>query len=180
MPVVTWLPGHGWRDGHWDSGAVSPSGWAEADLVRDVVAVAWRECERRHIPTEVASTGTYHQRGEDAEAGLGSTLIVQLHADAVAAEVGPDITRVFYWPESSRGGEAADKIARALDAVVPWDVAVYAADERWPGPRSCLAAVGKTASVLVELGFTDGARGRVELPHLVEKLGVALAVGVAV
>lgn len=59
MRVVTWLPGPGWRDGHWDSGAVSPAAWAEADLVRDVVAVAWRECERRRIPTEVAPTGTY-------------------------------------------------------------------------------------------------------------------------
>lgn len=172
--AVAWLPGHGSRPGGWDPGALSPAGWSEADLVRDVAAAAWRECERLRVPSEIVAAGSYLERGQDAEAGAGAAFIVQLHADASSARVGPDVARVFYWPDNEAGRELAHQLADALEGVVPWPVAVCAAVETWPGPRACPAAVRPT-SLVVELGFTDGQRGRVQLPSLAEQIGRALA-----
>lgn len=177
IPAVAWLPGHGSRPEGWDPGARSPAGWDEADLVRDVAAVAWREAERRHVPTLVVSAGSYGDRGRCADAGIGARLVVQLHADASPAEVGPDVARVFYWPTSAAGRTWASRLAGALEAVLPWPVAVYAAEGPWTGPRACLAAV-RAPSVLIELGFTDGTRGRVELPGLAGAIGRALGAAV--
>ena len=183
LAAVSWLPGHGTRPTGWDPGARSPAGWDEAELVRDVAAAAWRAAERRHVATEIVSAGSYAQRGQDADAGTGSRLVVQLHADASPAEVGPDVARVFYWPRqsptssASRGLAPALALAEALRAVVPWPVLVVEATERWPGPRACLAAVRAT-SVLIELGFTDGVLGRVQLPLLAPAIGEALAAAV--
>lgn len=175
--AVSWLPGHGRRAGRWDVGCVSPAGWTEAELVRDIAAAAWRTCERRHVPTEIVSAGTYAQRGQDADAGAGSRLVVQLHADASPAETGPDVARVFYWPaapgEVAPGLAPAEALAQALRAVVPWPVEVRAATDAWPGPRACLAAV-RAVSVLVEVGFSDGPAGRRLLPGLAQSIGEAL------
>lgn len=175
-PAVSWLPGHGSRLTGWDPGAISPAGWTEAELVRDVAAAAWRTCERCHVPTELVSAGSYAQRGQDADAGAGSRLVVQLHADASPAEQGPDVARVFYWPATGAtipGLAPAEAIAQGLRKVLPWPVEVHAATDKWPGPRACLAAV-RAVSVLVELGFTDGPRGRLELPGLAARIGEVL------
>lgn len=175
--AVSWLPGHGAKPGGWDPGCISPAGWTEADLVRDVAAAAWREAERRRLLTEIVSAGSYGQRGQDADAGAGSRLVVQLHADASPAETGPDVARVFYWPaapgEVATGLAPAEALAQALRAAVPWPVEVHAATEAWPGPRACLAAV-RAVSVLVEVGFSDGPSGRRLLPGLAQSIGEAL------
>lgn len=179
LAAVSWLPGHGMRPTGYDPGAISPAGWTEAELVRDIAAAAWRATEARRIPSEIVSAGSYAQRGQDADAGAGSRLVVQLHADASPAEEGPDVARVFYWPRqsptssASRGLVPALAIAEALRAVVPWPVLAVEATERWPGPRGCLASV-RAVSVLVEVGFTDGRGGRHELPGLAEAIGRAL------
>lgn len=173
MLAVSWMPGHGMRPTGYDPGAISPAGWSEAELVRDIAAAAWRATEARRIPSEIVSAGSYAQRGQDADAGSGSRLVVQLHADASPVEVGPDVARAFYWPTSGDGAKAARQLAEALERVLPWPVEIRAADASWPGPRSCLAAVRAT-SVLLELGFTDGVRGRGELPGLAVTIGRAL------
>lgn len=170
-PAVSWLPGHGLRPEGWDPGATSSEGWTEAELVRDVAAAAWRACERRHVATEIVSAGSYHDRGADAEAGTGARLVVQVHADAGGG--GRDGAQVFYWPGNQEGQQAAQRLAQALQGVVPWPVVVRAADTSWRGARACLAAVGPT-SVLVEVGFVDGAQGQHQLPRLVEAIGQAL------
>jgi N-acetylmuramoyl-L-alanine amidase len=176
MKVISVMPGHGNRPEGWDTGAISPAGWEEADLVRGVGVLIWRDLQLEHIPAELVAAGSYHQRGEDAEAGAGSSLVVQLHADAVPAEVGPDRSRVFYWPGNVRGQAAAELVAAQLRTSVPWPVTVHEAGGRWPGPRACLAAVGPT-SILVELGFTDGIQGRSVLIQSVNTLGAAVANG---
>lgn len=173
-PAVSWLPGHGAKPDGWDPGAISPAGWREADLVRDVAMHAWRAAERWRTPTEIVSAGSYAQRGQDADAGAGSRLVVQLHADASPAETGPDVARVFYWPTSLEGAKAAVALAGALRPVLPWPVEVCAAEANtWPNARACLAAVRAT-SVLIELGFTDGVKGRDLLPGLAQRIGEAL------
>lgn len=170
-PAVSWLPGHGLRPEGWDPGATSPEGWTEAELVRDVAAAAWRECERRHVATEIVSAGSYAQRGQDADAGAGSRLVVQLHADAGGG--GRDGAQVFYWSGNVAGHQHAQRLAQALQAVVPWPVVVRSADASWTGARACLAAVRPT-SVLVEVGFVDGSLGRARLPGMAQGIGRAL------
>jgi N-acetylmuramoyl-L-alanine amidase len=176
--AVTLLPGHGNKPEGWDVGAVSPATWEEAELVRDIVAACWRELQRLRVPCKIASAGSYTQRGQDADAGTGSRLVVQFHADASAKETGPDVARVFYWPPlpgaKAPGEVPAQTIAQALRGVLPWPVEVYAATADWPGPRACLAAVRAT-SVLVEVGFTDGRQGRELLPGLAERIGKTIA-----
>lgn len=169
--AVSWFPGHGTGPGGWSPGAVSPAGWTEADLVRDIVAAAWRECERRHIASEVVAAGSYAQRGEDAEAGAGAAVVVQVHADSGGR--GADRAGVYYWPGNVAGERRARALAEALGTVVPWAVQVYAADAAWPRVRTCLAAVRPT-SVLVEVGFVDGALGAARLPGLAAAIGQAL------
>lgn len=176
--AIALLPGHGNRPGGWDPGARSPAGWDEADLVRQVAAAMFLELQRHHIPTEIVAVGSYAERGQDADAGAGTSLVVQLHIDASPEDVGPDRGSVYYWPSppghAAPGLPPAQALATALAAVVPWPVRVEEAAEKWPGPRACLAAVRAT-SVLLELGFTDGPRGQVELPRLAETIGKALA-----
>lgn len=172
LRAVSILPGHGNKPGGWDPGAISPAGWAEAELVRDIAAALWRSVQRRRVPAEIVAAGSYGQRGQDADAGTGSRLVVQLHADASPAEIGPDRATVFYYPDSPAKADAV-RLASALRSVVPWPVAVEKADERWPGARACLAAVA-APSVLVEVGFTDGRDGRRMLPGLAEAIGRAL------
>lgn len=175
--AVSILTGHGNKTDGWDVGCTSPKGWQEAELVRDVAAVAWRELQRRRVPAEIIAAGSYHERGQDADAGTGSRLVVQLHADASAAEIGPDRSSVFYWPAEpgkvAPGLAPAQAIAAALAKVVPWPVHVYEATPAWEGPRACLAAVS-AVSVLVELGFSDGRLGRDWLPLHTDALGIAL------
>lgn len=182
MSTCSILPGHGNRPGGWDPGARSPAGWDEADLVRDVAAAMWRELQRLRVPAEITAVGSYAERGQDADAGAGTSLIVQIHADASPADVGPDVARVFFWPplpgHAAPGLPPAQALATALAAVVPWPVHVEEASEKWPGPRACLAAVRAT-SVLLELGFTDGPKGRVELPLRARAIGEALAKALA-
>jgi len=174
MKVISLFPGHGSKPEHWDPGALSPEGWQEADLVRDVAAVAWVALQRAHVAAEIVAAGNYAQRGQDADAGAGTSLIVQIHADASPADVGPDVGRVFYYPRNQTGLRAAQALAIELGRVLPWPLQVVAADEKWPNARACLAAV-RGSSVLVELGFTDGPLGRVELPRRVQAMGEALA-----
>lgn len=179
MKAISWMPGHGARP-NWDPGATSPAGWTEADLVADVVAVAWRQTMRRHRLTEIVSAGTYAQRSADADAGAGSELVVQVHVNADGK--GLDVGHIFYWCDgpgesgpNPLGKAAAEQLAQALRKMVPWPVGVHAADkERWPRPRACLAAVHAT-SVLVEVGFVDGTRGSWYLPTITEGLGRAMA-----
>lgn len=174
MSAISWLPGHGSKLKGWDPGAISPAGWNEAWLVRRVAAAAWLACEDAQAQSEIVSAGDYGQRGKDAAAGTGSSLIVQLHADASPAEVGPDVARVFWYPNGSQ--QAALDVAEELRKVVPWRVEARCADESWKNAQNCLASVGP-ASILVELGFTDGIEGRYKLPQLTEKMGQALATG---
>lgn len=168
--AVSFFPGHGDKPDGWDPGTRSPRGWTEADLVREVVAAAWLASQRRHIPSEVVSAGSYGLRGLDADAGSGSRLVVQVHVDAGGA----DRSTVFFYPNNERGEAAANRIAQELRRVVPWPVVVRAADDGWRDARACLAAVRAT-SVLVELGFADGPIGQVVLPALAKQLGEALA-----
>jgi N-acetylmuramoyl-L-alanine amidase len=171
---IDWLPGHGTKRKGYDPGALSPCAWTEADLVRKVCAVAWLTCESARVPSNIQAGGDYDERGKRAALG-GSALVVQIHADAVAAETGPDISRVFFYPNSPRA--AADLIAAELRTVVPWPVQVFEADgATWGGAHACLGSVAPL-SVLVEVGFTDGARGRTQLPLIVDKLGAAIARG---
>lgn len=173
--AISWFPGHGSKLDGWDPGALSPAGWTEAWLVRRVAAAAWLACEDAQAQSEIVSAGDYSHRGKDAMAGTGSSLIVQLHADAAPAETGPDITRVFWFPKGNR--LAAELTAEELAKVVPWKVEVQEATrEKWPNVYFCLGLVAP-ASILVELGFTDGKLGRVQLPLLTDKLGAALAAG---
>lgn len=171
---VALLPGHGAKPTGWDPGARSPAGWSEAELVRDVTAVAWRELERRRCQVEIVGAGSYAQRGAAADAGPRLDVIVQLHADASPADVGPDVGRVFHWPRNAAGATIARAIAAELGALLPWPVHVVAAEPEWGNARACLAAVRGT-SVLVELGFTDGVEGRVVLPDRATDIGLALA-----
>lgn len=173
--VVGYLPGHGHRPdrgSNWDPGAVSPDGWSEAALVVDVATTAVATRLKGKLPTALLAAGSYSARGKAAEA-MRCDLVVQLHADASAAETGPDIARVFYWPRNQDGQHAAEDIARRLRSVLPWAVKVMEAGEEWPNARWCLGQVVPT-SVLVELGFTDGAKGRVDLPRLATAIGTAL------
>jgi N-acetylmuramoyl-L-alanine amidase len=174
MKVIALLPGHGSKPDAWDPGARSPAGWDEADLVRRVAASAFVALQLARVPAEIVAAGSYTQRGQDADAGAGASLIVQLHADASAAEIGPDVGRVFYWPRNQGALVAAKALALELAKALPWPVLVVAADERWPNARACLGAV-KGSSVLLELGFTDGPLGRVELPLRVQAMGEAVA-----
>ena len=58
--------------------------------MRDVTAVARRELERRRCRVEIVGAGSYAQRGAAADAGPRlDVVIVQLHADASPADVGP-------------------------------------------------------------------------------------------
>lgn len=170
-PAVSWFPGHGDRPTGWDTGTISRQGWTEADVVRRICAAAWLACEARHVPSEICAAGSYSQRGQDAEAGAGSRLVVQVHVNAGAH--GRDEGLVFYWPTNDRGPEQAEIVAAALRPAVPWPVRVEAADHRWPNVRACLASVA-TTSILVEVGFADGVRGAVELPGLADAIGQAL------
>jgi N-acetylmuramoyl-L-alanine amidase len=156
----------------WDVGAVSPAGWAEAQLVVEVATAAVAAALALKRPAALLAAGSYAARGK-AAAAMNCDLVVQLHADASAAETGPDIARVFYWPGNRDGQRAAENIARQLTAVLPWAVKVVEAGEEWPNARWCLGQVAAT-SVLVELGFTDGLRGRDELPRLAAAVGAAL------
>lgn len=172
--AISWMPGHGSKLAGWDPGAISPAGWTEAWLVRRVAAAGWLTCEDAQVQSEVIAAGDYGQRGRDAEAGTGSLLVIQLHADAAPAEVGPDVARVFWYPNGQQA--AALAIAAELRKVVPWRVDARCADASWKNAQNCLASVGP-GSVLVELGFTDGADGRHKLPALAEAMGQAVARG---
>lgn len=171
---IDWLPGHGAKRSGWDIGAPSPCAWIEADLVRKVCSVAWLTCEAARIPSNIQASGDYSERGRRSEMA-DAALVIQLHADAVEGETGPDISRVYFYPGKPRA--AADAIAAELRKVVPWPVQVFEAHrETWRGANACLGAV-PSPSVLVEVGFTDGARGRTQLPLLVDKIGKAIAEG---
>lgn len=176
--MIGLLPGHGGND----PGAVSPAGWREADLVRDVAAAARVEALLAGGGPDLVvedGGGTYRERERRAAKRGALRAVVQLHADAVEAEVGPDRATLFYWPGSASGRRLAHVLADALEPVLPWPVLVLEAlPGRWGRAHGVLRQHAATA-VLVELGFTDGALGRVRLPELVVPLGEALARGAA-
>lgn len=178
--------GHGWRGSHFDPGAVSPNGWNEAWLVREValsVLHHWEDANKQdlrvgfpNLPAPLLlSTGSY--TGRCKQIPLGSSLVLQLHADAVAAEVGPDRTTCWYWPQNKRTANIAAVLCRELQDVVPWPVKVQeaSAEVEWhKNARACLGMM-RNPSILLELGYTDGAMGREALPKLVSALGKGIA-----
>ena len=170
---MIFLPGHGARDGRWDPGAVSPLGWLEADFVRAVATAAVGVRPDEHL---VVSQGNYSERGREAARLRPGVPVVQLHADAVADDVGPDRATVFWWPGNPSGEALARSAVVALASVLPWPVRGLEArsDVAWhAGARSCLRQVAQT-SILIECGYTDGAQGRRLLPQLAAPIGVAL------
>jgi len=173
---MIFLPGHGARDGRWDPGAVSPLGWIEADFVRAVAMAAIGVRPDDHL---IVSQGSYSERGREGARLRPGAPVVQLHADAVADEVGPDRATVFWWPGNPSGEALARSTVEALASVLPWPVKALEAraDVSWhAGARSCLQAVAQT-SILVELGYTDGVQGRRLLPGLAATAGQALSWG---
>lgn len=170
---MIFLPGHGARDGRWDPGAISPLGWIEADFVRAVAVAAVGVRPAEHV---IVSQGSYSERGREGARLRPGAPVVQLHADAVADEIGPDRATVFWWPQNPSGEALARAAAEALAPVLPWPVKALEAraDVSWhAGARSCLRAVAQT-SILIECGYTDGAQGRRLLPGLAAPIGVAL------
>lgn len=166
---MIFLPGHG----DLDPGAISPHGWREADFVRAVAMAALGVRPDEH---RVVSSGRYSERGREAARLRPGAPIIQLHADAVADEVGPDRATVFWWPNNAAGEALANAAVRALAPVLPWAVRAIAADPNvsWhAGARSCLRSVAQT-SILIECGYTDGQMGRHLLPGLASAIGVAL------
>lgn len=175
---VAYLPGHGARDGRWDPGARAPGspqhpgGWIEADFTRAVALAAIGASPGSVLVSE----GSYSERGHLAATLAPNAPVIQIHADAVADEVGPDRATVFWYPGNAAGEALANRVATLLRGVLPWPVQVYAAreDVSWhQGARSCLRSVAQT-SVLIECGFTDGAEGRVRLPALASLIGSTL------
>lgn len=178
LPPRALLPGHGWRldqSGRriYDPGTRSPAGWCEADLVR-AVAVAALGARPGSV---LVSEGSYQERGQAAARLVPGAPVIQIHADAVEAEEGPDRATCWVWPGNSRARALAERIAWEVGLVVPWPVAIKEASASidWhQGARSCLAAVEQD-SVLCEVGYADGREGRVLLPRLAHDIGVALA-----
>lgn len=157
-----------------DPGAVSPAGWTEAEFVGRVGGLLAAELGARRLPCVLDMHGGYTDRASRADVGRAG-LVLHLHADAVAAEIGPDISGVYYWPGSARGQVAAESCAAALSGCVPWPTHASAAtQDKYPRPRSLLALT-HTPALVVELGFTDGAQGRVWLPAHAAELARTLA-----
>lgn len=176
MSSLGLLPGHGARQGRWDPGARSPADWVEADFVRAVAMSALGSATSNGVKAAIASEGEYTERGRVLARLVPGAPVVQIHADAVDEETGPDRTTVFYWPTNAAGKALAEGIAAQVRLVVPWLVAVTAAKEEvsWhAGARSCLRQIPQT-SVLIECGFTDGAQGRTLLPALAANIGKAI------
>lgn len=170
---MIFLPGHGTRDGRWDPGAVSPLGWLEADFARAVAMAALGVNPTEHV---IVSHGNYGERGREGARLRPGAPIIQIHADAVADDVGPDRATVFWWPGNAAGEALANAAVRVLAPVLPWSVRALAADPNvgWhTGARSCLRQVAQT-SIVIEPGYTDGALGRRRLPELASAIGVAL------
>lgn len=170
---AAYLPGHGARDGRWDPGAKSPAGWLEADFVRAVAMGAIGQDPLSIIVSE----GSYSERGREAARRVPGAPVIQIHADAVAAETGPDHATVFWWPGNAAGERLARAIAADLMPLLPWAVRVTEADPTvtWhAGARSCLRQVAQT-SVLIECGYTDGLLGRIRLPALAGDIGRTIA-----
>jgi len=176
MDQIGILPGHGSREaGRYDPGTVSPAGWTEADLVRAVAVALLAELPESRI----ASSGSYRDRGADLARALPGAPVVQLHADATAAETSPDRATVWTWPGNTRSRHLADLVRAELASVVPWTVRILEASSTidWhAGARACLAAVAQDA-ILVEVGYADGAIGRHLLPALAPAIGAAIARG---
>lgn len=167
------FPGHGARDGRWDPGAVSPLGWIEADFTRAVATAALGVRPTDHL---IVSQGSYSERGREGARLRPGAPVVQIHADAVADEVGPDRATVFWWPTNAAGEALARSAVEALAPILPWPVRALEArpDVSWhAGARSCLRSVAQT-SILIECGYTDGALGRRLLPGLASPIGIAL------
>ncbi len=170
---MIFLPGHGTRDGRWDPGAVSPLGWLEADFARAVAVAALGVRPTEHL---IVSHGNYGERGREGARLRPGASIVQIHADAVADDVGPDRATVFWWPQNAAGEALANAAVRALAPVLPWPVRALAADPNvgWhAGARFCLRSVAPT-TIVVEAGYTDGTLGRQMLPRLASAIGIAL------
>lgn len=162
-----------------DSGAVSPAGWVEASFVGQVAGALSMGLSARRMTHCLDASGAYRERGARADA-QHAQLVVHLHADAVAGDIGPDLSSVFYWPGSQVGRTSAEAIGESLGGVVPWPVRVMPAEDApWLRNVRALLSACRAPAVVVELGFTDGALGRTWLPAHVRELGAALAEGVS-
>lgn len=158
-----------------DTGTVSPAGWAEASFVAGVCAIVARCWGEKQLAFSLDANGPYAERGKRADAQKAE-LVVHVHADAVAAEVGPDISSVFYWPGSAVGKLAAQRVVAALEPVVPWPVRlIEATDKPWLTNVRALLKSSKAPAIVIELGFADGALGRTWLLGNRESLGKTLA-----
>lgn len=121
----------------------------------------------------VISDGEYRERHARVNE-LRPDLYLACHANAGIGGRG-DRGEIYHWPGSSKGTAAAQAIAAALDAVVPWkSKAVPATTDR---TRATVAGVSAPA-VLLEPGFLDGAVGRTWLRDEVEAIGQAIGRGV--
>ena len=178
------LPGHGSREpGRYDPGArapashAHPNGWTEADLVR-AVGLA---CCAAAQGCAFASEGTYRERGRRLAQVVPGAPVLQLHADAVAADTGPDRTTLWTYPGNTDALALAQVLREEIGPVVPWPVAIHVADRSvaWhAGVLTCLSAVAQS-SVLIEVGYTDGVIGREALPGLAPAIGRAIAAALA-
>jgi len=183
-PPLALLAGHGPREpGRYDPGArapacaAHPNGWTEADLVRAIGLAAVSVAPG----SVLASEGTYTERGRLLGRLVPGAPVLQLHADAVPAEVGPDRATLWSYPHNAAAALHAERLRTALAQVLPWPVTVRVADpgEAWQaGVLNCLEAVAQD-SVLLEVGYSDGALGRELLPRLAPVIGYALAVALA-
>lgn len=168
------VPGHIGKTPR-DTGTVSPAGWTEASFVAGVCAIVARCWGEKQLAFSLDANGSYAERGKRADAQKAE-LVVHVHADAVAAEDGPDFSSIFYWPGSAVGKLAAERVADGLRAVVPWPVKLIEADDKpWLKNVRALLGSSKAPAIVVELGFADGKLGRTWLLGNREALGCALA-----
>lgn len=173
-PVLYLIPGHIGKEPQ-DVGAVSPAGWCEAVLAGQVASAVGSELARHQRPHVIDAAGSYAERGARADAA-GASLVVHIHADASAAEDGPDRASVFYWPGSARGRSAAERAGQLLAGVVPWPVRVTPAEDlHWLRNVRALLGACRAPAIVVELGFTDGRVGRGWLPAHVQAMAAALS-----
>ena len=158
-----------------DTGTISPAGWAEASFVASVCAAVAANWGERQIAFALDASGSYAERGRRADEQKAE-LVVHVHADAVAAETGPDFTTVYYWPGSQVGKLAASRVAAGLSKVVPWPVkTIEANNEVWLKNVRALLAASVAPAIVVELGFADGKLGRTWLPANTSAIGRCLA-----
>jgi N-acetylmuramoyl-L-alanine amidase len=157
-----------------DRGAVNGS-VEEVDLTRRYAAAADKELRRLGIDCILLSDGRYSDRQKRADS-YGCSAYIACHINAGLAGRAGDRSEVYYWPGSEKGQTLAAHVTGELAPLCPWPVRALAAEtDRVKG----VMAGAKAPALCFEPGFLDGLVGESWLPANAEKLGVALARGIA-